>query len=409
MAAVIDASTCEIEAPIFPSPTGQLINGFDGSLHQVPFQAPSYKELPGIERAVTAPINWSLIDMYGYQVARDAASQGVVFGLLLCTLLYLSFAVPPSKRWKPFHISVTLAVLFGTLSMLLTLHHMSLLNAGLYPAYSRLSRDNSRTEYSNEYLALLAVRQIFDFLSRLMAFVSLYIQTMATLPTLRLNQRIIYHALQGSLILGAASSLVARAVFMGIYMRTSRTQDDSIAIRTTRFCTYVVDSIAVCLFCSCALGSVVKTLLMRNHLLIKKDRGLGPSGKASKWYDIALILLSLVLLESLIVPATLVVLSVQRTSVVIGSRYGNFIFPALLACMPFGGLMSGERHEASDNKTPQILSLGAERSASIERLGSDSEHGTEPSKICSLPVVERSGFHRPSATIDRELAAIDAI
>jgi hypothetical protein len=409
MATVIDAATCEIEVPIFPSPTGQLINGFDGSLHQIPFQAPSYKELPGIERAVTTSLSWSLIDMYGYQVARDAASQGLVFGLMLCTLLYLSFAVPPSKRWKPFHSSLILAVLFAALSMLLTLHHMSLPSAGLYPAYSRLSRDNSRTEYSDNYQALLTVRQIFDFLSRLTAFVSLYIQTMATLPTLRFDQRKIYHALQGLLILGAAASIIARAVFLGIYMKTWRMQDDSLAMRTTRFCTYVTDCVAVSLFCCCALGSVVKTLLMRNHLVMRRDRGVNAAGKTNKWYDIALMMLSLVLLESLVAPATLVALSVQRTSTVVGLRYGNFVFPALLACLPFGGLVSGERQEGTGPKTRQMPSRASTRSSSIDRARSDFKNGAEPSEIKSSPPTGPLRSHNPTAAIDRELAALDAI
>lgn len=339
------APSCTVEVPSFPSPTRLPVNGFDGSLHDVIFFAPSYRVDPYFDDPFSTPLTWKVIDIYGSRAVVWGMTQGICLGMMLITLLFVLFVTPQAKRWKPFHSCLLLALLFKTSHLLATCVQASSLTVGFNPAYRFISKDYTQI-ISSTFVASTIVRALLDLVATSLTFACLFVQSRASLAGLRLSHRPWYLALTTYLVLASVACIFARIlslagqIFTFYSDRDLPTAFDLTAANSAAMITY---SLTCASYCLVAFASVLYVLWTRRKLLMHGGR----SGR----YDRALSLLALVLLESFAAPLILAI-AMALSSISTWFLNANvLLLPSILALLPFGGLFSGAGKPESDART----------------------------------------------------------
>lgn len=396
--------SCTYEAPSFPSPTKQPVNGFDGSLHGVIFYAPSYRESPSLADPFSTALTWTVIDAYGSRVAVWTMGRGIGLGLVLITLLHVLFSTPHTKRWKPFHSCLLTALLFKTVHLFATCTQAWSPNVGFNPAYRTITKDYTQT-YSSTFVAWTLSRALLDLLATTFTLACLFIQAKTSLAGMRLSHRPWYFTLNTYLILASIACVLAR-----ILMITSQTLTFYPAHNSpTRLNLAIVsnantttNSLALGSYCLVALGSVLHILWTRRKLLLHSGGGGGRNTR----YDRALSLLALVLLESFILPLLLILLFALPVDKAWFLSTEAIVLPCILALLPFGGLLSETGRQDGGVGARVLLPLRQNGFGLRDgRVGNDADAAAADAAPPGRPL--KSGRALPAA--DRELAALDAL
>ncbi|KPI43314.1 uncharacterized protein AB675_6924 [Cyphellophora attinorum] len=364
------ADGCTFNAPVFPIATEVPINGFRGSLHQTVFFAPSYHRDDADNNPVSQPLTWSLVDNYGSRTASRSGVDGITLGMVLVSFLYVGFITPSSKRGTPFHKCLLSALFLDLIYRLLIVLQDSSLTFGRFPAYRSLTQDPI-SSYTTAYTIYTLTLAIFRLASTAATTITLLLQPKSILSVLRMTRRVLFISIIIYLCLASTATLIFQILFVVIQIHTINLSGDSttpmngLDRRLVSRGLYLASAIAICSFCAISLAYIVYALGNR-----RKVTAATPGDSSSYWmrwrllsrYERALTTLSMVLLQSLIAPLILEVLSFVRIATVVDGVVETdlsvsvvnvvnvLVVPTVLVLLPFGGLFDGE---GDDGRAPR--------------------------------------------------------
>ena len=401
---------CTLAAPAFPRATALPTNGFGGSLHNLIFLVPSYRyDIPyGIETSV--PLTWTLIDTYGFRVARQSTADGACLGMVLVTLLYVLFVVPQTKRWKRFHMALLVASGLEVVYLVMVIAQGANRTMARFPAYSSLTQDYTST-YTTGYIVITRLKAVLNFAALTATMVCLLIQASSTLSILRINHRVMYLVTMTYLVLATLVSVIfqllsfvvvtlqaqaitlARSSFDGTTSLNQPLISEAVRISTAA---------AITSFCLVAVVSVAFTIVNRGRLFPGESRRLSR-------YERLLTVLGAVLLQSLIAPVVLVGLVFTNSS----TATLSLVVPVVLVLLPFGGLFNADgptmQSQQQDQRLQEIVVGDGDRLTVGQPEQMTDGSASRIHQGIELEALKLEGSSVALNMVDRELLEIDKL
>lgn len=386
--------------PVFPVATELPINGLHGSLHEIVFLAPSYRSNLRYNLPPSAPLTWEWIDDYGHYVATSSSIEGICLGMVLITFLYVLLVVPHSKRGKPFHRSLIVALSLELLYRLLRVVQLGSREIGRFPAYRYLTQDMTSAA-SSSFIAYKVTLLVLGLATITATQVTLLIQASSTLSVLRVTGKPWYTALMAYLITGCTTIVVLTTMSLAFAIQTDADLNISDMFtplngKMIRTALRLSMAITICSFCIVSIVAITHTLVARRKVAS------GPKRRSTSKYDRVLTVMGVVSLQSLVAPAVLV--GVQFLPIDVSA--GDMVVPVLLSVMPFGGLFGLDKDSKEQfQAAPGVLDdVGV---ANCRSLSNGVGRGTGSN--VQLMSLSRVNDVAPSGFVDRELDAIDRL
>lgn len=417
------------------------VNGFGGSWYDQPFEVvPVYNRgAPG----VVDQISWAKIDEWATIVSNVWVTTGTCFGLCLAALAYVIALTPNKKRGKPFHTTLLLALVAEIGRLLCNLTRASNVGLSRYSAYLGLTSDYDATTYSPAFQGLTITSMIFACLALFFTYLCLYIQTNGLLTGLRLHYRAVFWAFMIYLIIMSLVTLGLRVTATAIQTKALlRPGSVGEAVSHTYFnvreATSIASAISLGSWCMVSLCSVFWLMFTRTKLIV-----------SNRHYDTALTILSLVFMESFVVPCKApfsfptcqphhdnleltrpVVFIILQAFPQSGLRLAELVvLPSILVLLPMGSLfmtihtaeLKSAPSRAIDISTAISAATGPQNTptrASVPELAAESSHtNTHARSLAKSPSAPGNESYPlttftsrtplASNAVERELQAID--
>lgn len=278
----------------FTRPSDCPVNGFGGSWYDQPFGLVPVYNRGAID--VNDQITWADIDRFAAVIANIWVTNGACLGLCLAVFAYIIALTPSKKRGLPFHTSLLLALFCEIGRLIADIARASNIGLSPYPAYLALTGDYEATTYSSTFQALDIAGLIFAPLAFFFTAICLYLQACGLLTNLHLRHRFYYFTIMTYLVVTSLVALGLRmtiSVIQALY-NTNALNTQSIELQTIsnlRRATTISYAVSIGSWCIVSFVSVVWLIATRSKLIV-----------TNRLYDTALTLLSLVFMESFVVP-----------------------------------------------------------------------------------------------------------
>ena len=277
----------------FPKPATCPVNGFGGSWYNQPFAGvPIYNR--GAEGVVTE-ITWAAIDEWSTgAVANVWVTTGACLGLCLATLAYIVALTPNKKKGLPFHTSLLLALVFEIARLLCDMGRSSSIGLSPYSAYLGITNDMSATTYDPAFQGITIAGMVCATLAFFFTIVCFFIQASGLLTGLHMRYQPVYVGVISYLLTASFVAFALRISFtvvQSLWITEAAAFNASVLVKM-RLATGVAYAISLGSWCTVSLASVSWLMFTRSKLIV-----------SNRPYDTALTILSLVFMESFVVPS----------------------------------------------------------------------------------------------------------
>ena len=278
---------------LFQRPNQCPVNGFGGSWYTIPFQGiPIYNRG---EDGVLDNISWQTIDQWALVVANIWVTTGACLGLCLAVLAYIIALTPNKKKGLPFHTGMMLALIFEIGRLLCDLGRAASAGLSPYSAYLGLTNDINATTYSTSFQGVTILGMICGTIACFFTFFCLYVQATGLLTGVHLRWRVYYIGLISYLLTASALALALRVtitVVQSLYIERGLNSFPTETFYDLRQASNIAFAVSLGSWCSISCASVFWLMFTRSKLIV-----------SNRPYDTALTILSLVFMESMLVPS----------------------------------------------------------------------------------------------------------
>jgi Fungal pheromone mating factor STE2 GPCR len=246
---------------------------------------------PGVKQ----DISWADIDDWSAGVANVWVTTGTCFGLCLAVLAYLIALTPNKKNGTPFHTSLMLALIFEMARLLCDIGRAADVGLSPYSAYLGLTNDFGATTYSMSFQAIEVVGMVCATLASIFTFACLYLQAAGLLTSVHNRHRALYLGIICYLLSTSVVALAFRITITVIQAMYTSGRYESFSLDTYRILrrtTSIAYAVSIGSWCCVSLVSVSWLMFTRSKLIV-----------SNRPYDTALTLLSLVFMESMVIPS----------------------------------------------------------------------------------------------------------
>jgi hypothetical protein len=277
----------------FIRPENCPVNGFGGDWYRQPFQGVPIYNLgaPG----VIDHVSWYWIDQWATRFVSNVwVTTGACLGLCIASLTYNLALTPSKKRGLPFHTCHILALLSEIARLLCDIGRASSVGMSPYSAYLGLTKDYAATTYSPAFEQLEIAGMICATLAFIFTTICLYLQTLALTTGLQLNHHKLFFGIMAYLITASIVALgfrMAITTIRSIYVFRPLSSFPYSVFAKLRMAMLILYAISLGSWCTVSLISVFWLMYTRSQLIV-----------SNRMYDTGLTLLTMVFLESMIVP-----------------------------------------------------------------------------------------------------------